>query len=1158
MSTASSSDPKAELARGRERALREHFGDFPPRVLTWVGALPTWTADLGSQLGLTGSEPVAGLVNRLKAEELIETREILDADGRSAESFWLRPSVRQGLGHYLQESRTGQRRIDQDLNDLADAVEALDPTSATAGSIGPTEWLEIVRVYRNDPSGRQLMADVDELVAAGKRADASALVAAARALGELASSTLVDAARRAQWRIDRAFRIEQDNQRLRHYCPRPSIETPIYDLIKTAIEDLGKPASRDVVVDPARRPWALHLLGDGGMGKTMLIRYLASGRFAMAHGLPPFLVARADFDHLDPQYPEQHPAELLLALAADLVGFAETRELYRLYRLFQDAANVLHERQSGQRFDEDTEQDLRETVRLFAEFVNSLGSPVLLVLDTCEELAKLYLPNAPAPAIDETFRLLELVNEKPPHVRVLFAGRRRLVPAAEGAGSSGPRLKPRWYVRVLTVGGFTEAEADAYIADRETARLAESPGSAPLRSDLRQAVLDCSHAAKRPGGDVEYSPFELAAYYDWTSSDPDLDASQLRSAQGDPYVEWRIIGRLGDDQVRAALGVAAEFGRFDLALLTPALTRARIDARAAFGGLATQEWVNVLSLGVDGGPDVIEIDEHLLDRIRAVTSRSPEWFSLDRRLLGEDARQVIESRPLRKLPAETVEAAMRLLPLESAAGLWQVIEDRCCAEQAWGWATQITSRVGARERERMERQGSGGPTILAAILATQAAAQLHTGPDSEPTELWREVERRASHHPDDELRMILRLRARLGRLATGDLTDTAAIVEALLPTGVLAFKSRIGDIGGARDLLLGAIVAAVHGCVARDQELPDGTGTLLLDGLATAAGISSAGAAVLLAKAEHELWAGSLNGAASTADRAIEVADQAATRPDRSWADWAAPRGLADQCRLVRVIIAWRSGETVDSVPWQSWRTDALGRLDDIDSERLAAATIRFELGHRLIKSEELERVERLELYISRRRPSAWVHRQVDPLVVELAEAWRVRGNPERSYSLLSERIDAAVAAGTDPDTIETCELAQLQLCRRERSTAYAAVQRQSREGSPRTRTEAWLVRTLVDGEQPRSVEEAGSWSAWWRCQDTVSLATLETTPAAPPVGAAADRAEFAEFFPDQAAPEPGEAGSGRRHMISTPRVSSGSAAGSPCRPGLSAGWPCR
>ena len=317
------------------------------------------------------------------------------------------------------------------------------------------------------------------------------------------------------------------------------------------------------------------------------------------------------------------------------------------------------------------------------------------------------------------------------------------------------------------------------------------------------------------------------------------------------------------------------------------------------------------------------------------------------------------------------------------------IEDRIGEEHAWGWAAQITS-AGRRASSGTapSEQGSRSPTILAAILATQAAARVHTGPDSDPTELWREVERGAQDHPDHELGSVLRLRAQLGRLATGDLAEhrsdrarpcsasarprprprprAASRVSSisyleLLRSGMstIASKARstTGSIWAGHDVLLGAIIAAVYGCVTRDQEVPGGT--LLLDGLATAAGVSSVGAAALLAKAVHQLWAGSFDDAASAIDRAIEVADQAAAGPDSSWADWAAPRRLADRCRLIRVIIAWRRGEAVDSVPWQAWRTDALRRLDDVDCEYLVAATIRFELGHRLIAPEDLERIGR-------------------------------------------------------------------------------------------------------------------------------------------------------------------------------------------------------
>ena len=791
MSAPAPLDLRAELIRSQEQELRQRFADFPPRVLAWVGALPAWTAALGDRLGLAGDSGSADdLVSRLEAADLIGTREILDADGDLTESFWLRAAIRPELGRYLQQHP--QARLDQDLDDLADAVAALNSGSAAADSLGSSQWLRIIRDYRPDHTGLALVGEIDSLVARGQLAVASGLVAAARSLGELASGTLLDAARRAQWRIDRAYRIEQDRQRLRHYCSRLAVEE--------AIEDL--------MLDPGAK-WALHLLGGGGVGKTMLIRYLASGRFAAERErMRPFLVARADFDHLDPRYPEQRPAELMTALAAELEAFAQTRDLYRLYRRFQDAADVLHETRAGRGYDDGGGMDLlREVANRFAQFVSSLGSPVLLVLDTCEELAKLYTPGTRAPAIDETFRLLELIQHDAPDVRVLLAGRRWLVPAGDRRRrASGPLLQPRPYLRILPIGGFTRAEADAYIEARELTRLREDRGTARLQPALSQALLE--RAAEQPVATGRYSPFELAAYYEWASNDPSLDAGQLRSAPGDPYVEWRIVGRLGDGQVRAALGVAAEFGRFDRALVTPALARAGIDPRAAFGGLAAQEWVNVLSVGADGGPDVIEIDEYLRDRIRKVTAGRPDDFPLDRVRLGQDARHVIESTPLGQLPAETVEAAIRLLPLRPAAGLWQWIEDQAAEEHAWGWAAQVAVRVGAVELARAEEQGSGSPTILAAIIATQAAGRLQTEPGLDTSPLWRAVEREARRHPDPDARAILLLRARLGRLAAGD------------PPGDDVLREPLWASIPSREPLAGAIVAAALGCVARGEDPP--------------------------------------------------------------------------------------------------------------------------------------------------------------------------------------------------------------------------------------------------------------------------------------------------------------------------------------------------
>jgi hypothetical protein len=1085
--------------------MRGRMASFSPRVLTWVAALPAWTDDLGLKLGLgVGEALLPDLLGRLESAGLIDTKEILGADGQLMQAFWLRPTARLELSGYLQASAPA--RLDQDLDDLATAVAAQGLGPTAPGSMSSGEWLRIVREYRPDSSGQKLMAEIDRLLKDHEIVKATGLAAAAQDLGALVSAPLAEAAHRAQRRIDHAIRSEQDLQRLRYYCQRPGIEQALEELMG----DTGK-------------RWALHLLGDGGMGKTTLIRYLASGRFAADRpGLRPFLVARVDFDDLDLRYPAERPAELLLALAAELAAFIGTRELDRRYREFRDAADELHERLAGRHYpgDDGATDPLEVAVAgKFAAFLNLLGAPVLLILDTCEELAKLYSPGARAPAIDQTFRLLELVRKDAEQMKVLFAGRRWLVPAGDdNRTAKGPLLQNRSYLRVFPVGGYSQAEADAYIDGRERARRDEQPDSAPLSPALRAVLLERS-ALRRPDP-AEYSPFELTAYTEWAASDPSLDAEQLRSAPGDPYLEWRIIGRLGDARVSDALGIAAELGRFDRVLVASALAQAGIDAAAAFNGLAAQEWVNVLSLNEDGSPRVIEIDQHLLDRIRTLTAASPDRFPVDRLALGRDAAAIIDRTPLRELPVATVEAAIRLLPLAVAARLWQRIDDRIGDEQAWGWAAQVTLRVGAAEEARAEQaqaepSGAGRPTILAAIIATQAVAYLHTRADPQLAQLWRDVERDALRHPDQETGAMLKLRAGLGRLAAGDLLDAGVLTEALL-----AEPPRLA-------LLAGSIVAAAHGCVTRGDDLPDGAASLLAD-LAAAVGVSTAGAAAYLVAAVLRLWAGEGAAAAALADRAIAMADKAAALergPHR--ADRSRPPRLTDQCRLARVLIAWRCGEAIDAIPWAHWRSAALVHLADIDAERLAAWTVRFELGHRVIKAEELARIEQFDRYQSGRRPSSWLHRQVGPLAGELAQAWSVRGDPDHGAERLRERREEAVAAGDDPDTIEACDLCLLQICRRQRTTAFSSrVGGLTRQGTAAARTEAWLVRTLVDGVLPKDPSEAGSWSSWWRCQDTESLALLADPPVPPPGTAPMDRAEFAQIFPQLARPEASDAGS--------------------------------
>src|SRR5215475_2193871 len=734
MTVPSRVDLERELARQRDEAEQARLGQFDPGLLSRLALLPEWTVELATAAGVADRE----LVDRLDAAGLIERRETLGADGRRQEAFWVRSGARPGLVRHLRAVR-GQQRLADDLQDLAGLVARV--TRQRSADPGLLVWLDVVRRDLGDRTGSSLLSTVDQLVARDRLGDAASVVAVARVVGEVVGGPLAGAARRAQWRLDLAHRTAEDAQHLRHYLRREDTERAF-----------------DELLDPGAGQWALHLLGAGGVGKTMLVRYLASGTYTANRGTPRFPVGRVDFDHLDPRYPQQRPAELLLALADELAGFAGTRGAYSSYRRFQDAAVALHEEMARATADASRQESLLDSaVAAFARFLADLPAPVVLVLDTCEELAKLYTLGSSAPAIDRTFELLERLHERRPDLRVVLAGRRWLVPPPDAPRRvAGPLLRPRPYLRVLEVGGFSREEALAYLQARERARAAanldpEGPyvrwaaqaralaeARARLPDALRDALLDRS-VQHRDGEDTWHNPFELAGYCEWAFSEPDLDPEELRTAPGDPYVERRIIGRLGDGPARDGLAVAAAFGRFDRALAAPGWRRSGVDPDAAFDALAAQEWVFTLSVGADGRPRVVEIDEHLRDRIQHVTKRSRESFPVDRHQLGRDAAAVIDRTPLGELPAETVEAAVHLLPPDEAGPLWQRTEDRIVADGEWAWAAQVVPRVAALALNRAEAHPDQ-PTILAAILATQAAAGIHTGLGQSLRELWEDVQ----------------------------------------------------------------------------------------------------------------------------------------------------------------------------------------------------------------------------------------------------------------------------------------------------------------------------------------------------------------------------------------------------------------------------------
>ncbi|RKT69345.1 hypothetical protein DFJ66_2563 [Saccharothrix variisporea] len=992
---------------------------YDPKVLLRVAAIPEWTLD---QAQAAGIDP--DLVEQWEANGLVETREVVDDDGEVTTAFWLPTSRRPDIGAYLRR-RWSVDWIVRALRELAAHLERFGEVSAEL-----VAWFDVVRNDLPPATGSTLVSDVDQMLRQGATEDALYLVGAAQALGDLVGDPLVSAARRAKWRLDRSYREAVDARSLTHYLPRLAVEDMLGDLL------FGTSGT-----------WAAHLLGSGGVGKTMAVRDLVSGQYATRHGLRQFPVARVDFDHVDPRYPHRRPGELLLALAAELMGFTTTRAAFSHRRHLEDAVAALHEKlASGGDHYVDT-QAMKPMLEGFARYLYELDAPVLLVLDTCEELAKLYGPGGRALAVDHTFTLLEGLHDLLPDVRVLLAGRRWLTSPPTPAEAGGLSLLPRPYLRVVPLRGFTDDEAHAYLSLRDEA--------GTLSGGLRDAIV----ARSRHGG-AEANPFELAGYCEWALEEPGLDIARLDAATDDPYIRQRIIGRVTNAAVRDCLPAAVELGRFDLRMIEPYLTRRRIDPRAAFDGLVGQEWVTASTFDAHGRPVVVELDQQLLPRIRAVLATEPHRFPLDRRRLGEDLAELIGQTPVDELPIEAVEGALRLLPVAEAARLWASLERRITEADAWAWAANATVRAAAVENALRPE----GPTLTAAIRATQACAVTRLPGAPGAAELWLEVAAFAPRHPDSAHAALLQFRAACGVVvAGGPVGDGTDIVRRCVAL----------DHASAQ----GPLIALFDALTARDEPAPPALLPLLDQLCAAEAEIAAtAWEAKVLRRLHH--W--HQRGAIEAADLAVLHAQE---RSKRRWAEWAPPLLLLDRARLARVVVALHGHERFDR-RYSEWRDDALRRLDDIDAERLAAAVTELERRWRPVDRGVLDEAATLERYRRQRVPTHTWHRRVPALRTVLSIGLAACGEVRQAIADLQQRREAAVSAGDDPATIAECDAALVTLCRRYRvEDLMKSTVRLTRSPDAVIRAAAWAALVLVAGTPPRTPDEVGGWRHWWRMQ---------------------------------------------------------------------------
>ncbi|MEE8105910.1 MAG: ATP-binding protein, partial [Planctomycetota bacterium] len=188
--------------------------------------------------------------------------------------------------------------------------------------------------------------------------------------------------------------------------------------------------------------WALHLIGAGGVGKTMLLRYL-TGELALPEHWD-LAVARVDFDYLNADYPRLDPGLLLWSFGEELREHDRTGRVRSMLKkaghYFDNLRRDLLAPDATPMGDPTTNSWFVAAVQAYIDALRAVERPVVLVLDTCEELAKVRPDGTVPEAVRATFRILEALRGGPetlhglppdpnaglPNLRVLFAGRRPL------------------------------------------------------------------------------------------------------------------------------------------------------------------------------------------------------------------------------------------------------------------------------------------------------------------------------------------------------------------------------------------------------------------------------------------------------------------------------------------------------------------------------------------------------------------------------------------------------------------------------------------------------------------------------------------------------------------------------------------------------------
>jgi hypothetical protein len=971
---------------------------FPAEALVWFALVPAWPLSVAEQSfpvgegGLGQGDSVRELFERLEGAGIVES-----GPGESPlEGAWYWMGSQQRVNvllHELPDRGLDSRALS--LEQLSVAAGALADWQKVGNPLTPAleRWITLVQPS-GDPSANQnarrwfarrdesafertaaeearvqLMAGVlDERVQTAMEAartasslacpDALRWIETAEPLAELLGGALVLALARAQRRLELFHRQARDERFLGSYYARPELEAAFKELVESTDD----------------RAWALHYAGAGGVGKTMVLRWIKS-RYALDH---PVTTARVDFDHLNPEYPSRAPGLLLMGLAEEL-RLNDDLAVVKAFDDFDGAIRAVHGRQQGAllaREESDvTSRDATfdDALDLFVAALKHIAqtSRPVLILDTCEELSRLRADGTLPDNVAVTFNVLERIQKLVPSVRVVFSGRRPLAQAGTNWTWPGCGLPPRDYLQMCQVEGFTETEARGFLA----ACLKNRPLDSTLaEAILRQSSLDRTSQFRRrqiasPTRVVwtddrpdetaapHYNPFDLDLYASWVVSDVHLDADKLIAAGAHHYVKERILGRVSD-KLSPWVPHLAVVGRFDRDFLEQLTDLPEPFFNGLFQWASGLEWLDIDRTA--GPTQVWAVNPNMRERIlECLRDESGPILAAAQAAVAALARKITLSRPWGELLVAYFEAtleAFHMAPAETAVW-WNNVEARIARDAEWEWAVTLCDALlgpeglAARLNPAITPPGIEEHPLRPCIRATEAAVRLHLrygNPSPEIRSIWQEVVDGLTGRPDIPGREVALYRAHVGvaahyeDLASASAQLASPAVERTLPGAQLVaselgllenlvelWESQVGEPGNAPNLIGESILARLS----------------ILDAAAQAAAPDLEAFCLCL---QARLFARLRDIAGSVALFEVAIRLPVPATPPQTWLDWVRPSDLAARLRLEMVRALAPAVDVEDLLALLRW-VEAADAPESpkspipLDADRLQAATLLLE-----------------------------------------------------------------------------------------------------------------------------------------------------------------------------------------------------------------------